>query len=233
MIIFPFSFFSAVEVSRQQLQAYRANQGPRPILEEFIPLKNASSENSETRSPNISDKANWMTSVQLWSQTGNNETKPQNAIASPKENDVGFNISPKLGLDTKPRNGGAFLPFSKERNLCPSPTLRALPDLVLASPDKEMEDKKCNENEIGRRSENSGNKVSNGGVVINEQVKGGGNSTEGQTNSNNTTNTQTHRKARRCWSPDLHRRFVNALQMLGGSQGKELKLHINKSNNYL
>ncbi|XVF67629.1 hypothetical protein PTKIN_Ptkin10aG0136700 [Pterospermum kingtungense] len=29
---------------------------------------------------------------------------------------------------------------------------------------------------------------------------------------------QTARKQRRCWSPDLHRRFVNALQQLGGSQ---------------
>jgi len=30
---------------------------------------------------------------------------------------------------------------------------------------------------------------------------------------------QTARKQRRCWSPELHRRFVNALQQLGGSQG--------------
>ncbi|EAY72754.1 hypothetical protein OsI_00620 [Oryza sativa Indica Group] len=29
---------------------------------------------------------------------------------------------------------------------------------------------------------------------------------------------QPHRKARRCWSPELHRRFVNALQILGGAQ---------------
>nr|XP_010916475.1 transcription factor NIGT1 [Elaeis guineensis] len=28
---------------------------------------------------------------------------------------------------------------------------------------------------------------------------------------------QSHRKARRCWSPELHRRFVHALQQLGGS----------------
>ena len=27
------------------------------------------------------------------------------------------------------------------------------------------------------------------------------------------------RKHRRCWSPELHRKFVNALQQLGGSQG--------------
>ncbi|EFJ37607.1 hypothetical protein SELMODRAFT_402040 [Selaginella moellendorffii] len=34
--------------------------------------------------------------------------------------------------------------------------------------------------------------------------------------SNSTLHQQ--RKARRCWSPELHRRFVNALQQLGGSQ---------------
>jgi len=35
---------------------------------------------------------------------------------------------------------------------------------------------------------------------------------------------QTSRKQRRCWSPELHRRFVNALQKLGGSQGMNFKL---------
>ena len=28
-----------------------------------------------------------------------------------------------------------------------------------------------------------------------------------------------YKKQRRCWSPELHRRFVDALQQLGGSQG--------------
>lgn len=31
---------------------------------------------------------------------------------------------------------------------------------------------------------------------------------------------QQQRKARRCWSPELHRRFVLALQQLGGAQGQ-------------
>lgn len=30
---------------------------------------------------------------------------------------------------------------------------------------------------------------------------------------------QSQRKARRCWSPELHRRFLHALQQLGGSHG--------------
>ena len=37
---------------------------------------------------------------------------------------------------------------------------------------------------------------------------------------------QTARKQRRCWSPELHRRFVNALQKLGGSQGKKLIFYL-------
>ncbi|XP_022751694.1 myb family transcription factor EFM-like [Durio zibethinus] len=213
---------NAVEASREQLQAYQAkNQGSRLVLEEFIPLKNSSSENSE-KSNTISDKANWMTTAQLWSQ-GANETKPQSLLTiSSKETDISFNVSPKLALDTKKRNGGAFLPFSKDRNSCPGSALQAFSDLALASVSIDMEDKKCSEmteNVIScQRRENSG-KVGKGGAGI-EQGKGTGNTADGQiTYTNTDTNgNQPHRKARRCWSPDLHRRFVNALQMLGGSQ---------------
>lgn len=210
----------AVEASRQQLQSYRANQGARPFLEEFIPLKHSTPKGSEKTS-NMSDKANWMTSAQLWSPAGD-ETKQQSTLTSSKEPDIGFTVSPKLGFDNKQRNGGAFLPFSKERNSCPSPNLRALPDLALANSadHKDVEDKKCSETENGiafSRRENCA-KVVNGGATM-EQVKAAITPSEAQTTAAApTANTQTHRKARRCWSPDLHRRFVNALQMLGGSQ---------------
>ncbi|KAF9617015.1 hypothetical protein IFM89_033085 [Coptis chinensis] len=204
---------NAMETYRQQLQTYRASQGPKPVLEEFIPLKHSNSEGSEKTS-SISEKSSWMVSAQLWSQSGDVKKQPT-TVTSPKETDQCF--SPKLCLDDKKRNGGAFLPFSKERNTCASPALRVLPDLALASNDKEHDSKKCIESDKGMscsRRENS-NKCGNGGTVIHEQGKCGGNQAEAQPA---TPNSQTHRKARRCWSPDLHRRFVNALQMLGGSQ---------------
>jgi hypothetical protein len=203
----------AMEASRQQLHSYRANQGPKPVLEEFIPLKHPSSEGSE-KAINASDKANWMTSAQLWSQAGE-ETKQQSPVTSPKESDIGFGVNLKQALENKPRNGGAFLPFSKDRNSCGSQALRELPELALASsPDKEMEDKKNPESDMRRESSC---RVMNNGTAVIEQAKGPDCQTN--TTANGTTTTQTHRKARRCWSPDLHRRFVNALQMLGGSQG--------------
>ncbi|KAJ6746388.1 MYB-LIKE TRANSCRIPTION FACTOR FAMILY PROTEIN [Salix koriyanagi] len=210
---------SAVENSRKQLQACRGNEGPIPVLEEFIPLKTSTSETPEMTA-NISDKASWMTTAQLWSQDSIG-TKPQTTLSSPKQTDIGFNVSSKLVLDTKQRNGGAFLPFSKERNMCPGPTLA-----LAACTDEQLglDHKKFPETENGfscPNRESCGNKM----AVI-EQGKGGGNSSssDGQeTNaatiaSANTSTSQTHRKARRCWSPDLHRRFVNALHLLGGSQ---------------
>ncbi|KAL6274747.1 hypothetical protein ACE6H2_025439 [Prunus campanulata] len=234
---------TAVEASRQQLQAYRANiQGPnRPVLEEFIPLKHSPTEGSEKTTNTTSDKANWMTSAQLWSQASDhiNATKPQ-SITSPKETDIGFSVSPKLGLDAKQHRsygGGAFHPFSKDRNSCPSPTLRPLPELALASPENNkaadmlMEDKiikSCNsetthENGMINSSANNGNcseqaKLLATGGINNSNISEGQTQTTTTTATNNQSQSQTHRKARRCWSPDLHRRFVNALQMLGGSQ---------------
>lgn len=175
-------------------------------------------EGSDQKQTNTSDKENWMLSAQLWSQAGD-PNKQQSSILPKSEadhntfNNVGN--CPKLGLDNKQRNGGAFLPFTKERSLIPNnSSIMALPDLALVSNEREMEEKKCTDSENGM-SDNS-NKISN--VMVGKAVD-----SQSPTNTTTTpatpTSSQTHRKARRCWSPDLHRRFVNALQMLGGSQG--------------
>ncbi|GFP83955.1 transcription activator glk1 [Phtheirospermum japonicum] len=55
---------------------------------------------------------------------------------------------------------------------------------------------------ISRRSDNNSDHESRGNDLVAEKYH------------KNTS----RRKARRCWSPDLHRRFVDALHMLGGSQ---------------
>lgn len=231
-----------MEASRQQLQAYRVNQGTRPVLEEFMPVKHnlTSAESFEKATNIVSDKANWMTSAQLWSQTSEGITKQQQStiMTSPKEADIGFSMSsPKPILDNKLQrnNGGAFLPFSKERNPCSQgSTLRTpLPELSLVSTEKEMmEDKKHGVSEAEKlgiscqkRDSNNNNNSVNDGAIFDQGNKGSPVAsshiaqTTTTTNTSNSNTNQTHRKARRCWSPDLHRRFVNALQMLGGSQG--------------
>lgn len=213
-----FYSFLAMEASRLQLETCQTNQGSKPVLEEFIPLKQPSSEGQDKAS-NMSEKSSWMTTAQLWSQTNDGTKHQPAATATVKETDTSFGVSPKLTLDNKQRNGGAFHPFSRERNICTTPPIQALPELALASLDTEMEEKKClePENLVPCPRRESCSKGGAGATV--EQGKGAASTTEGQTMS--TTTTQTHRKARRCWSPDLHHRFVNALQMLGGSQGNK------------
>ncbi|XP_019192374.1 PREDICTED: myb family transcription factor EFM-like isoform X2 [Ipomoea nil] len=230
---------NAMEASRQQLQSYKANNqgGTRPVLEEFIPLKNSSSscdnnggaEKMAMAAANMaSDKANWMTSAQLWSDQGNEgagkKQHPSIGVASsPKENEIiGFSMSPKAGNLEKRNNNnnggggpGAFLPFSKDRSSSGPPA----PTLALAS--------SCEDN-VEADKKNNNNNVSE--IIVNNPPSKANNHSgdassmsqpDGQTTSATAAAaaaTQPQRKARRCWSPDLHRRFVNALQMLGGSQ---------------
>lgn len=185
--------YVAMEIYKRQIETNQSNQEPRPpVLEEFIPLA-AGVEKSQ---------ANWMVSAQLWSPAGDHAAKMKESVPHGSSS---FEMSTSLSLDTKQHNGSAFLPFSKDKGSAAS---RGLPELALASAEEMVEDKKEITMDGVKRESNS-----NGKSVGSEQGKGGGSSGEaagGQT---------THRKARRCWSPDLHRRFVNALQMLGGSQG--------------
>ncbi|XP_020572599.1 myb family transcription factor EFM-like [Phalaenopsis equestris] len=172
---------NAMETYKRQLEAYQpSNEAPRPVLEEFIPLKNMSFEESEK--PSSSDKASWMVSAQLWSRDDGRE--------------------PGLKLEAKTRCGGAFHPFSKEKST----------ELALVSGEKEVEVRRLEKENGEKGGRREGGSKSGGGDQL-QQSKGGGGSNvscDGLSGS--------QRKARRCWSPDLHRRFVNALQILGGSQ---------------
>lgn len=220
LLLFWVCIYTAVEASRQQLEQFQITQGAKPVFEEFIPLKHPSSDEA---TPNMqSDKANWMTSAQLWSQANQAGTMHQADNTSLKDLEPSLGISPKLAIENKHRNGGAFLPFTKAERSSTSP---GFPELALAPTDKDqMEEMKCNMDadkgiNACQRRENS-SKLGNGGAgAIVEQGKLGAAMSAETQGITPTSTTQTHRKARRCWSPDLHKRFVNALQMLGGSQG--------------
>ncbi|MQM06012.1 hypothetical protein Taro_038832 [Colocasia esculenta] len=205
---------NAMESYRHQLEMCHTNQGNRPVLEEFIPLKhaaNAVDEVSEKTPPAANvvpcEKASWMTTAQLWSPADGTKQHADHGLD---------NGNSRLGLDAKQRNGGAFLPFTRERG---RKVRSSLPEFELAPVEKRKEERKCSDVEVARRpAESFGAK--GGGVASGvEQGKGTpGTAANPAADGGQAAATQTQRKARRCWSPDLHRRFVNALQMLGGSQ---------------
>jgi hypothetical protein len=103
---------------------------------------------------------------------------------------------------------GAFLPFTKEKAGM-ADSAAALPELALAPSEKDTavageSDRKPYHDDVARRDI-----VQNGAPPTSTAQEGQAVPPPPQTN----------RKARRCWSPELHRRFVNALQILGGAQG--------------
>ncbi|XP_020682044.1 transcription factor NIGTH1 [Dendrobium catenatum] len=174
---------NAMEAYRKQLETYQASQEAQPVLEEFIPLKKTSVEESEM--------ANWMVSAQLWSSPAADEA--DSAKQGEEEHSL-VTFSSKLVLDAKPRIRGAFQPFSKQKK-------KDISELALArSIQKEMEEKEsCSKSNEGEEKQGK----REGSCSVSSDVA---------------APAATQRKARRCWSPELHRRFVNALHILGGSQ---------------
>ncbi|KAF5751942.1 transcription factor GLK2 [Tripterygium wilfordii] len=152
-----------------------------PVLEEFIPIKRASSSsvnddeeqsrNEGKSSTSDKKKSDWLRSVQLWSQSPDPSSKED--------------VTEKASAVEVKSNGGAFQPFHREKgegksNQSTVKTPSSVPNTATT------------ETASATSCENDAKK---------EDKEGNAN-----------------RKHRRCWSPELHRRFLHALQQLGGSE---------------
>lgn len=87
-------------------------------------------------------------------------------------------------------SGGAFHPFKKEKSTA-AIAVGTTTTTAIAPP----------QGPVNKSASTSSTAETGGG--------GGGNKNEAEKES--------QRKSRRCWSPELHRRFLQALQQLGGS----------------
>ncbi|KQJ94471.1 transcription factor NIGT1 [Brachypodium distachyon] len=183
-----------------------------PVLEEFIPLKPSLSlcsseeesthavapvnspkkdESERARPPTPETKKampDWLQSVQLWSQ------EPQQSCPN-KE----LPCKPVALNATKTR--GAFHPFEKEK--------RAEPELPASSTTAA-----ASSAVVG---DSCGDKATSDTEVAHEKIKDTNKDMEKDSKEGQSSQQQHNRKARRCWAPELHRRFLQALQQLGGS----------------
>ncbi|KAJ8546133.1 hypothetical protein K7X08_018716 [Anisodus acutangulus] len=194
----------AIEKLKAEALQYKGKD-VRPVMEEFIPLKECNSDESGRvkKSNDISDKKDWMSSAQLWSTPVHYENFDhgkqghflhlKSSGVEEKEREKQYEVGVyKLKSDT-----GAFLPF-QEQTLKEGKNGLAVKDLSL-----------CMAVAVGE-----GEKGKN---AIDVSVK----RDNGPSNGNGCGYLQDksqQRKPRRCWSPELHRRFVDALHQLGGAQ---------------
>ncbi|XP_059647749.1 transcription factor HHO2-like [Cornus florida] len=199
-----------------------------PVLEEFIPIKKTCDEDEkgevQKEKDSSKDKMNWMRSVQLWNSDPSaniniNSDQKENSVPEIKQiaEEDNQRVTNDPFQSSKTRTGGrAFMPF-KGYSVFPvtAPATRKedegeLPVAGLSFLTPGIRNPK---EELGSGGLSS--KASSGDKA------GSFSAPTGQSNLRTglqPSQQQTARKQRRCWSPELHRRFVNALQQLGGSQ---------------
>ncbi|CAM6102907.1 unnamed protein product [Calypogeia fissa] len=183
----------------------------------------------------VGDRPTWMAEAQLWTQPSltsdhwkEKESSTEDSVRPKKDSEKSTLTSPARLFSNKQRPGGAFIPFVKEKP-APGPVIRSKPgvaDFMLSSGDSRPStilgfgavDSEVGSVEIGSKTTDVNTAISHG-KETGGRVNGVGSTYSGGTGSTTTTGGENaQRKARRCWSPELHRRFVSALQQLGGSQ---------------
>ncbi|KAJ8763536.1 hypothetical protein K2173_002419 [Erythroxylum novogranatense] len=189
----------------------------KPVLEEFIPLKKKcdNNENDQMKKEDSRDKKNWMSSVQLWN--GDDPTSSGKTIFDSKTNSRRENKTSKKGnlfgnehafQTCKNRSETrAYIPFKAYSGLSKKDgsDKETVPDLSLLTPGTKN---------LREESGSTDSRFSCSRTVSSSAP----NSHSNIRNSTQSSQQQSARKQRRCWSPDLHRRFVNALHQLGGCQ---------------
>ncbi|KAG1347930.1 putative transcription factor NIGTH1 [Cocos nucifera] len=213
------SLVAVIQGLKEELEQCRGDRCARSchVLEEFMPVKSKFEEEGRVKlEDDTKDKMNWMSSAQLWSDNcsdENNNTNDEKRIVEKRGGEPDRETS---SLESRGRSGGgAFVPFKGPSALAVNPMKEdkpavAVPDLSLLSPGIKatrpvpamIEDHRggCLISKVAVRSPAPapGSAV---GAHLSLQAQ-----------------QQSPRKARRCWSPELHRRFVAALQKLGGAQ---------------
>ncbi|CAK7339407.1 unnamed protein product [Dovyalis caffra] len=163
---------------------------------DLAPLKGNSNEDGN-------DKKNWMSSVQLWNNNNNInlDRSEQDSKSEPKqkseEDDDRSTCENPIQLGNHSNKGGAFVPFKA---------------LSSFEESKRMEEKEVVSQATGLSLMTSAPELSSCNLIPKS------NNCSNQMKVQSKSQQQAYRKQRRCWSPELHRRFVDALQQLGGYQ---------------
>ncbi|WOH04687.1 hypothetical protein DCAR_0624099 [Daucus carota subsp. sativus] len=217
-------------LKEELIQCRRRNV--EPVFEEFIPLKKTCDEaekDEKTRmEKECKEKKNWMSSVQLWNNTDDEKKQDTDSDSNRKPNSV-VEIAKKSNPENDAKmtdvfqkdvyqsykgraEASAFMPFKG---------YLAIPEAAVRKEAK-VEDK--NEFSVAGLSlvtpGTSKPRLELGSSVLSSKSSSSiavSYSSPNIQSKLQTSSSQTSRKQRRCWSPELHRRFVGALQELGGA----------------
>lgn len=182
------------------------------MMEEFIPLGvNCDDERGGKMSGDLNEKKNWMSSAQLWTtpveydsnfDRANNKIQDSSSVLYHKskknqEGSDGMGQKTQLQSWSVENRGGAFVPFKKR---CPK-----------AEDDDDYDD----DNDLAVDGLSLSPPVARARYGFHSSFSA---ISQQQRQEPLGHQQQQPKKQRRSWSPDLHRRFVSALEQLGGAQ---------------
>lgn len=211
------SSITVIEVLKEELerrQEERFAQG----FKEFIPIR------SECLAGDCEDKAHWTRSAQIWSANsrsnrvddgGDGDKSITNEVqkGSGRPDRV---VKENICLEFKIHDniGGGFFPFSGLSPLAMSLKEEAKPTTMLPMPDLSLASTATKDAALPvfAMSHVHADRYSD-----TERIGGVPLATAGTHRSMQLQ--QPPRKTRRCWSPEMHRLFVLALEQLGGARG--------------
>ncbi|XP_022972354.1 transcription factor HHO6-like isoform X1 [Cucurbita maxima] len=167
---------------------------PKLVLEEFLSL-NRDSSDEEEKEQDCGDKKEWMSSVQLW-----------------KTDQL-----PNAQIKTKRNEGWGYLAAANKNE---ERLFVGLKSCSAVKKEEKIESPICALSLVTPSLKNPREEL------VSCVLRSSGNQASSTSFADIRSNLRTvlpqqqspARKQRRCWSPELHRRFENALQQLGGSQ---------------
>ncbi|KAL2927579.1 Transcription factor HHO5 [Bienertia sinuspersici] len=209
----------AISFLKQETTQYKTiNGADQPVIEEFIPLKkdsNSKTETDEGEEDCGKDKKNWMSSVQLWNS--DDVTPPHMSCQTlvkeqkmNKRNQMMDNDSCIVRAGTGSKGGVVSLIHNNFSKMDKEDTNTSVPGLTLMVPGM-MKQHSQEDSAVGITRFNPKLGASATGIVSSSSSATSGRPSHQQPSAS-------ARKQRRCWSPELHRRFVDALTQLGGPQ---------------
>ncbi|CAL9180874.1 unnamed protein product [Musa hybrid cultivar] len=209
-----------IEGLEKELEKCRGERCAR-VFGESIPIKEKfEEEGREKLEKDCEAKMNWMSSAQLWSDNPNRNNCKDNKNEKKVTPEGGGELKRQqkkenLFMESKSLSGGgAFVPFKGLSAVTANgeegkPTV-ALPDLSLQAPAMDNGALTLSAVPEGHFVSGSGSKGAGRAPTSAPATAGDHPSSQAQQ--------PPPRKVRRCWSPELHRRFLFALQKLGGAQ---------------
>ncbi|XP_074570061.1 transcription factor NIGTH1-like [Curcuma longa] len=208
-----------IEMLKKELDRFQGERFAHSF-KEFIPIgRKCEEEGGVKLEADCKDKAHWMSSAQLWSANsgddkgddgGDGNTITDEKSGVPDRTEEGEH---EVHLETRSQGiGCGFSPFKagvSPPKEAAKPT-SMLPDLPIRSPAVDPA--------AFPISIMPGDHHSDSGAAAKRVGRAPPPATGGPHLTLQLQQQQPPRKARRCWSPELHRRFVLALQQLGGAQ---------------